>query len=302
MPLPRDIDPRAFDEWHDDLSRWPPEIAEIARAHGGEEIEPIGVGTVFVARMPPRRILKVYPPFLADHHAYETAVLPLLHGALAVPTPRLLALGERDGWPYLVMSELRGTMLADVWPTLEEAQRLALLREIGRLCTQVHARPLGPLAPLAAQWPAFIATQRDRCEARQRRTGLPEHLIAALPGFLDGPIPEGPPALLTGEYTPWNLMVQGGQLCGMFDFGDGLVGPRAYDWLGPLCFYAAGHARRVAALFEGLGVRLTPELRLQLLRLMLLHRYCNLPVQIAHEGWQRCDSFEELAVTIWPLA
>ena len=36
-----------------------------------------------------------------------------------------------------------------------------------------------------------------------------------------------------------NLLYQAG-LSGMFDFGDGLVGPAAYDWLGPLSFLAAG--------------------------------------------------------------
>ncbi|MBK9682361.1 MAG: phosphotransferase, partial [Betaproteobacteria bacterium] len=66
-----------------------------------------------------------------------------------------------------------------------------------------------------------------------------------------GPRARGPEVILTGEYTPFNLLYQGGKLSAMFDFGDGLVGPREYDWLGPMCFLAAGDASRLDAFFDG---------------------------------------------------
>ena len=106
--------------------------------------------------------------------------------------------------------------------------------------------------------------------------------------------------ILTGEYTPMNLLVQGGRLSGMFDFGDGLVGPREYDWLGPLAFLAAGDAHRCAALFEGYGAAPGPAMRLSLMRLMLLHRYSCLPAQIALPGWEAAPDFETLTERLWP--
>jgi hygromycin-B 7''-O-kinase len=73
----------------------------------------------------------------------------------------------------------------------------------------------------------------------------------------------------------------------MFDFGDDLVGPHEYDWLGPLCFLAAGDAARTDAFFDGdhgrpfdRGWREAPP------RLILRHRYSNLTVQIAAPDWQ----------------
>jgi NAD(P)-dependent dehydrogenase (short-subunit alcohol dehydrogenase family) len=83
-------------------------------------------------------------------------------------------------------------------------------------------------------------------------------------------------------------------------FGDGLVGPREYDWLGPLCFYCAGHAGRLQAFFGGYGARPDAAARLALLRLMLLHRYSNLKAQLALPGWQQAPSFEALAALLWP--
>lgn len=301
MPLPPQIDPAAFDALHDDVAQWPDAVASIAAEHGSAIAEPLTDGTVLVARLSGGRILKLFPPFLADHHAFERAMLGALHGRLAVPTPRLLAEGERDGWPYLLMSELHGTLLADGWPALAEAERLALLRSIGALATAVHALPVGPIAALAPRWSDFIATQRERCIARQRRTGLPQHLLAQLPDFVAGELPSGDAVLLTGEYTPWNLMLDGPRLAAMFDFGDGLVGPRAYDWLGPLCFLAAGDGERCAALLDGCGVTLTAPLRLQLMRLLLLHRYSNLKMQLRCPGWQAAPDFEALAELAWPL-
>jgi hypothetical protein len=58
---------------------------------------------------------------------------------------------------------------------------------------------------------------------------------------------------------------------------------------------------RVQALMAGYGAELDADLRLQLLRLLLLHRYSHLPAQIACPGWQQEADFEALAALIWPL-
>ena len=152
----------------------------------------------------------------------------------------------------------------------------------------------------APPWSGFLAGQRERCAGRQQRTGLPPHLLGQLDEFLQGDVPQGAVVILTGEYTPMNLLAQHGRLCGMFDFGDGLVGPREYDWLGPLCFLAAGSAARCSAFLGGYGATMDAATRLALLRLLLLHRYSNPPVQIAVPGWQQAANFKDLAALIWP--
>ena len=199
------------------------------------------------------------------------------------------------------MTQLPGTPLDRVWPALQQNERRAVLRTIGRLAAEVHALPLGPMPALAPPWTDFLQTQREHCRARQQRTGLPAHLLAQLDSFLQGPVPEGPDVILTGEYTPFNLLHQGSGLSAMFDFGDGLVGPREYDWLGPLCFLAAGDASCVDAFFDGYHGRPCDRgQREALLRLLLLHRYSNLKAQITVPGWQAAPEFATLATLIWP--
>ncbi len=300
MNLRADIDAAAFDALHDDLPAWRGVVEAIATGLGLGPVVQASEGTVLVALLGDLHVLKLYPPFLRDHFDFEFAALAALGGQLSVPTPTLLQTGEQQAWPWLLMTQLSGQSLTDAWPAMTEAQKCALLASLGALASEVHARPVAALASLAPAWPHFLACQRERCHGRQQRTGLPPHLLAQLNDFLRGPVPAGLDVILTGEYTPMNLLVHHAQLSGMFDFGDGLVGPREYDWLGPLAFLAAGHAGRCQAFFDGCGVAPDRAQRLALMRLLLLHRYSNLPAQIAHPDWQRAPDFQALTAMIWP--
>ena len=300
MTLPRDPDAATFDALHDNPPAWQAVMQAIAQRHGGGPAEQVSDGTVLVARLAATRMLKLYPPFLRDHFEFECAMLPLVHGRVTVPTPELLVRGEFEGWPYLVMTQLAGEPLTATWPTLPQPQRCILLHDLGALAAQVHALAPGPLLALSPSWADFIAVQRSRCLARQTRNRLPAHLLAQLPDFIAGDLPMGPDVALTGEYTPFNLFTIDNKLAAMFDFGDGLVGPCEYDWLGPLCFLAAGDAERVAAFMSGYGAMLDDTMRLKLLRMLLLHRYSNPPSQIKMPGWQQAETFQAAATFIWP--
>jgi hygromycin-B 7''-O-kinase len=299
-PLPADIGVAAFDALHDDLPAWRGVIEDLAARHGKGPARQMSEGTVLVALLGEEQVLKLYPPFLQDHCDFESTALAGLGGRLSVPTPVLLDSGEHQGWPWLLMTQLAGESLTRSWPDLSEAQKCELLATLGALAAEVHALPVGGLVQKAPLWSDFLARQRSLCHARQQRTGLPAHLLAQLDDFLQGDLPQGPAVILTGEYTPMNLLTQAGRLAGMYDFGDGLVGPREYDWLGPLSFLAAGHAARCRAFFGGYGVQPSASDRLALMRLLLLHRYSKLPLQIAHPGWLDAASFEALAALIWP--
>lgn len=298
-PLPAVIDFADFDRLHDDVACWRDFIAAIAAEHSGAPVTPVEEGTVLVGLVGSELVVKLYPPFLRDHFEYEAAVLGHVHGKLSVPTPRLVARADCDGWPYLVMTQLAGEPLTRHWEALDESRKCEVLRAIGRVAAEVHALPAAPLHPLAPPWGEFIRRQREGLRRRQERTHLPQHLLAQLDAFAGGELPQGPAVILTGEYTPMNLMYRDG-LAGMYDFGDGLIGPAEYDLLGPLCFLAAGHRARCEAFFSGYGHEPAGAWRERLLRMLLLHRYSNLEAQIKVPGWQTARTFEELATLTWP--
>jgi hygromycin-B 7''-O-kinase len=298
--LPADIGVAEFDALHDDAPRWRDVIATIAAQHTAAPVVQAEEGTALVALAGDDLVIKLYPPFLRDHFEFEAAALQRMQGRLSVPTPRLVDRAEHDGWPCLVMTQLRGTLLTEAWPLLAQAERCGVLAAIGRVAAEVHALEPGDQARLAPEWPTFLQRQRENCHRRQSRTGLPAHLLAHVDAFVAGPVFEGRHVILTGEYTPMNLLYADGSLSGMFDFGDGLVGPREYDWLGPLCFLAAGDAARVDAFLEGYGAPTDREWRVPAMRLLLLHRYSHLKAQIAVKDWEQAPTFEALAELIWP--
>ena len=294
-------DVEEFDALQQDPARWIGTVAALAARYSPAPAVPAGKGTVLVALLGHDLVIKVYPPFLRDHFAFERAMLAHLHGRLSLPTPRLVDSDDHEGWPYLVMTQLPGTPLDLAWPVLPQRERCTILRSLGRLAAEVHALPLGAMPTLAPRWADFLQGQRMRCQARQQRTGLPAHLLAQVASFVQGPVPEGPDVILTGEYTPFNLLQQEGALTAMFDFGDGLVGPPENDWLGPLCFLAAGDAARIDAFFDGYhGRPFDRSQREVLMRLLLLHRYSHLKAQIALPGWETAPDFPALARLIWP--
>jgi hygromycin-B 7''-O-kinase len=298
--LPASIDPAGLDALQAEPARWLSVVAGLAARFGASHCTAAETSTALVG-LAGDVVVKMYPPFLRDHFEYERRALAHVQGRLSVPTPRWLGDGLEHGWPWLAMTRLPGQTLREHWPRLAEERRLALLRRVGQVAAELHALPVGPMQPVSLAWPTFLAGQRAGCAARQQRTGLPAHLLRQLSGFLDGPVPTGEHVMLTGEFTPFNLLVDAeGSLTGMIDFGDGLVGPRAYDWLGPMCFFGEGRAERLDAFFTGYGMPTPRADREALLRLLLLHRYSCLPVQLTVPRWADAADFGALAVRWCP--
>ncbi|TGN77311.1 phosphotransferase [Bradyrhizobium yuanmingense] len=292
--------------------QWLPIALDIARSHGLENGSPhvFATGTNLVVGLGDKLILKIFPPLLAAQFVSERAALTQLKGRLHLPIPEIVAEGMRDGWPYLVITRLAGTLGSEVWPLLPEPQKERLLRQIGETIASVQRAPLGPLAHIEPRWDAFMRQQMQGCRGRHERLGLAPKFLAGLDDLLRDAaklIPmDAPPVILIGEYIPENFLLacDDGQwsLAGLFDFGDVLTGWRDYDLLGPSAFMAAGRPGRVKSLLEGFGyTTLDFTLKRRLMALMLLHRASDLNNHICIEGWQeRAADLLELQDLIWP--
>jgi hygromycin-B 7''-O-kinase len=266
-----------------------------------------------VAAVDDRWVVKIFPPFHAHQWDSERRVLAHLDGkALPVRVPGLVAEGTRsDGWSYVIIEKLTGLQLDACWPSFSLHDKERVLEQIGATMAAVHRTSLGELASLQPEWGAFLRGQRAGARERHTRLGVPSWFEDGLneltrTSSLDDA--GGERVLLTGEYTPFNLLVRhdatGWTLTGMFDFGDAMVGPRAYDLLGPSMFSCGGDPRLVAALFRGYfdeeHAISQPE-RMRLMALAALHRYANFELQLRIPSWrERANSFETLAELIWP--
>ena len=314
MPLPPFSDYDSYRAWRGDTAGWLPIALEIAEAHGLRATAPhvFATGTNLVIGLDDGLILKLFPPFLRPQFISEQGSLTELQGKLGIPIPAIVASGERDGWPYLVITRLSGVLGSEVWPQLTEPEKERVLREVGAMIAEVHRVPPGALLAIEPRWDAFMRGQIAQCRARHERLGMPQKFLDGFDDLLRDAaelIPmDAPPVILTGEYIQENFLLgrRGGDwhVAGLFDFGDVKTGWREYDVLGPSAFMAAGRPRRVRSLFEGFGYRAADidfALKRRLMALMLLHQASDPLRHVCIEGWpDKADDLMQLQELIWP--
>ena len=305
----------AFRAWRVDVSQWLPTALDIAASHGLAPDQPhiFTTGTNLVVNLGRGLILKLFPPPLRGQFVSERLSLGQLRGRLSIPIPEIAFEGERDGWPYLIITRLSGILGTEAWPALSEHDKERVLAEIGKTIAEVQRVPVGDLAAIEPRWGAFILGQIEGCRARHARLGLPQKFLDGFDDLLRDAarlIPrEAPPVILTGEYIPENFLLSGESgdwhLAGLIDFGDVMTGLGEYDLLGPSAFMTAGMPRRVRSLFEGFGYSpadIDPVLKRRLMALMLLHRASDPIRHICIEGWQeRARDLFELQELLWPV-
>lgn len=311
--LPSVTDIGAFRAWRADPSRCLPAALDIARSHGLSDADPhlFTTGTNLVVGLGRDLILKIFPPMLRGQFNSERISLSQLRGRLSVPIPDIVLEGERDRWPYLVITRLHGILGTQAWPALPEDQKERVLGQIGETIAEVQRAPVGELSRIEPRWDQFMRQQIEGCRARHRRLGLPQHFLDGLDEFVrNAAIPlNAPPVILIGEYIPENFLLSdegfGWQLSGLFDFGDVMTGWGEYDLLGPSAFMTAGLPRRVRSLLQGFGYSradLTPALTRRLMALLLLHRASDPVRHIGIEGWQqKAGDLSELERLLWPV-
>jgi hygromycin-B 7''-O-kinase len=312
ISLPSVADYESYRSWRTDASQWLPIALDIALSHGLGSAAPhiFATGTNLVVALDSRLILKIFPPMLRSQFVSERGALMQLHGRLNLPIPEIVAEGERDGWPYLVITRLSGIVGSDVWPSLPEDEKERVLRKIGAVIAEVQRIPPGALLEIEPRWDVFLRRQIAGCHTRHGRLGLKAKFLDGLDDLLrDAAVPlDPPPVILTGEYIPENFLLaeDRGQwrLAGLFDFGDVKTGWGEYDLLGPSAFMAAGRPRRVRSLFEGFGYSsddVNFALKRRLMALMLLHHASDPIRHICIEDWQeKAEGLVQLQELIWP--
>lgn len=268
-------------------------------------------GTNIVFSHGKSRVIKIFPPLYKSHFNNEVLTMKHLHNKLSVKTPQIEYLGEIDHWPYIVMSQLQGTLLEDLWEKLDHDNKIIIIRELGALIHEVHSLPTEGLEAIDCHWKKFITEQLNKCVTHHQETGLPKKLLQDIPSYLDS-IKEvlsviKKPVILTGEYTPMNFLVkqEAGiwHIHGLIDFGDSMLGLPEYDLLGPGAFLIQGDKILLREFLTSYGYspeEMTKALSHKLTALLLLHRYSRLNVQIRIQNWEdKVKTLDDLETLVW---
>ena len=163
MAQPRSLlpilpDRAAYESTQTDVQTWLPAMRAICQRHGlpAAALARLSEGTNVIFAAGTQHIIKLYPPHWHRLCAVERLVAEYLYAKLSVTTPEIVAAGELEGWPYLVMQRLAGRYLAEVWDHLPLANQLRLVTDLGALIAQLHALPTDGLDALDADWPVLV--------------------------------------------------------------------------------------------------------------------------------------------------
>jgi aminoglycoside phosphotransferase (APT) family kinase protein len=240
-----DLVRRLLADQHPDLADLP-----VTFLANGWDNELYRVGDRLVARMPRRQLG-------ATIILHEQRWLPSLAPRLPLPIPYPERTGHSAlGYPYSwsVVPFLPGTPATDADSLDLGAAAAAVGGFLGAL--HVPAPPDAPLnpfrgVPLASRASTFAENLRLVAGAVDR-----DAVLRVWDSALAAPRYAGPPAWLHGDLHPANILVAGGQVSGVIDFGDITAGDPAVDlavaWmLLPLSWHDAFRAAYEAA--GGLG-------------------------------------------------
>lgn len=290
--LPDIPDLKTYNECFEQDELWLLAMQALCERHGlpAEQLKRCTLGTAIVYACA-GRILKLFAPIWPEEYQRERLGLEAC-ASLTVTVPRLEAAGQIEKWDYLIMEQLPGVSLGEIWPQLTQAEQIPLMQQAGQIMQAMHAVPLPQSPWTTLPWAEFVQTRLQAFAQQQRERGLSEAWIAQFLSWLQvhcQTLPVAEPVLLHSDLTHDHFLVEQHQgswkITGLIDFGDLMSGHRLYEFAAPLICYTRGQPVLRQHLLSAYG--LTPDLWLpdlenHLLAMILLHRFVNIPAYLKH--------------------
>jgi hygromycin-B 7''-O-kinase len=314
MLLPSLPDLAAYRSLYRDEATWLPAMRAICAEQGLDPaklaLAPPGSHVVF--RAGSELYIKLFAPLWESDYVSERAVLAALPDGPGRFVPRLVAEGGIEGWPYIVITRVRGVPLCEVWDELCLEARLLIARQCGAFMAWLHATPLAGLGEIAVDWPAFIRRQTEVRLQQIRDAGLPASWVSSVRALLDRLAStsqeDSRRVLLSADVTDEHVMVEqrggGWRFSGYIDFGDAMLGHPLYEFAAPGCSIVRGIPSLARALLLGYGYtdeELDADLAERLTAHTLLHRYVTM-ADLFTLAAAPPRTLDELQGHLWPLA
>jgi hygromycin-B 7''-O-kinase len=232
-------------------------------------------------------VIKIFAPFRSQY-LRERAALEFAQGKLAIETPQLLYAGELEGWPYLVMTYLKGVPAREVWVEIEASERLEIVIQLGVAMRELHSHTaLLSEEALNRDWQTFLNQKARESVERQRACGANPEWLESLPAYISARLPLLPTefrrVMLHGDIHPGNVLLakknNGWRVVGLFDFGDSFCGFHEYEFVAPGVLMVQGKSEEQRAMLLAYGYsesELDLKLRARLMLLTILYECSDL--------------------------
>jgi len=258
-----------------------------------------------------RFVIKIYTPF---RHGFtrEKAALEFAQGKTSLRLPEITAAGEIEGFDYLVMTQLEGSLMTrDEWMKLETGQQISIVSELAAGLKELHSYAA---EQIDFNWPAFIENQAATCLERQKAAGANPEWLESLPEYLEINLQLLPsdtaPVFLHGDVHFGNLRFKQKegkwQISGLFDLADSLAGFYEYEFVAPGVLMIQGQAKLQREFFRAYGYKeneIDCTLRRRLMLLTILYECSDLRKYALRLKPEAVNfTLDELEKAIWPFA
>jgi aminoglycoside phosphotransferase len=226
---------------------------DIRVLHGGQVNQVYLVDNQFVVRIGAREDA-------LQRLSRETELLRSLAGQ--VPVPRILAFGEQNRQVYQIQQFIRGEKLVSIWKDLRVSEQESILAELAAYLQILHnksfpqfGRPLPDTQPFAT-WADYLTD-----ELQHTLEGIKALNIRMVPGYQELALDyltaykhilqSGVPALVHGDLSLGNILVDKGRISAILDFEYSLQAPLDYElWvMEAFCLYPNDYAEEDQEVF-----------------------------------------------------
>jgi hygromycin-B 7''-O-kinase len=300
-----ELDETLFEKHHKDYLFWNLKVWDICRQlkRKYKQITKFDTGSVIVYQLGESDILKIYPYYDFDIYEVEKNVLSFLNQQeLSVEVPELIETGEHEGCPFILMSKVKGQLLSEVQDQLSEDELTKVSINMAEIMNEFHNLDISNLN-LNNEWEKYIENQISSLEDKHKGFGLSEVLLNQIDNYFNRDLIDTKSvSLLTGEWTPFNVLVNDQyEIISVIDFGDCFIGNATYDLLGPPIFTFKNNKKDFFLSYGIKEVELNSFHEKKLMTYLLIHRYSNLNWFMDMNNVSDVDTFEEMAKVFYGI-
>jgi hygromycin-B 7''-O-kinase len=267
---------------------WQTAASEICRSHNiaFAELRRAAQGENIIFFVDERFVVKIFVE-TRNNFPRERASLEFALGKTNLQTPEILFVGEIEGFPYLVLTQLAGILMREIWNDLTDREKLPAVEQIAAAMRELHSHSVPADFGFQRSWREYVRLQSVETLEMQQRGGVNDKVLVALPDFIETNLKLLPgkiePVLLHGDVHPGNVLLQEKngrwEAAGLFDFGDSFPGFYEYEFVAPGVLMMQGKRELQRAHFLAYGYRETDldlNFRARLMLLTIIYECSNL--------------------------
>lgn len=256
--------------------------------------------------------IKLMAPVFSKDMAFEIAGLRTVENKISVATPEIVGTGELENWHYIVVSDLPGQRIGDIWSKLKPGCKQNIARQIAKVTLEMQACIPNESVKNRGDWNLFIKDRFENMTTHHRSKSMDKQWLIELPNFLSQfqleEFMTSNPLFLHADLTWDHFLVVNSQsdpkISGVIDFADCRLGHSEYDIPASAAFILKGDKEALRNYIQHLGLtNMNQRLSEKLLAWTCLHQYSDLNNYFKNEMTLiKPGDFSALANNVYPLS